>query len=33
MQMQFILWDVGTAFFNINETNFTPQRFTGQMFD
>jgi hypothetical protein len=33
MQMEFILWAVGTAFINTNETNFTPQRFTGKMFD
>jgi hypothetical protein len=33
MQMQLVLWAVGTALISINETNFTPQRFTGNMLE
>jgi len=33
MGRQFILWNVGIAFININGTNFTPHWFTGKMFE
>jgi hypothetical protein len=33
MARQFILWNVGNAFININENNFTPQWYTGKMFE
>jgi hypothetical protein len=29
MEMQFILWDLETAFTNVNEINFTRQIITG----